>query len=139
MCLQEDGDTKKLLAAGAAYKKNVCLWIFSKPGHSGSGRTCFGKLNSVIYKQSIYAKFVLSHTFVYKAITPLKNSQNLTTLYCIVTRNSDKGLKRVTHIQCSQIFSFNIVGNPSEGYPFYTKLLPRDHHAVVLRQAAFQY
>ena len=27
-CLQEDGDTKKLLAAGAAYKKNVCLWIF---------------------------------------------------------------------------------------------------------------
>ena len=26
--MQEDGDTKKLLAAGAAYKKNVCLWIF---------------------------------------------------------------------------------------------------------------
>jgi len=25
MCLQEDGDTKKFLAAGDAYKKNVCL------------------------------------------------------------------------------------------------------------------
>ena len=97
MCLQEDGDTKKLLAAGAAYKKKVWMWIFSKPGLSGNGRTCSGNLNSVIYKQSVYAKFVLSSTFVYKAITPLKNSKNLMTLYCIVTR-THKGLKRVTRI-----------------------------------------
>ena len=32
----------------------------------------------------------------------------------------------------------NIFKNLSEGYPFSTKLLPRDHHVVVLRQAAFQ-
>ena len=47
MCLQGDRDTKKLFAAGAAYKKNVWMWIFSKPRHSGTGRTCFGNLNSV--------------------------------------------------------------------------------------------
>ena len=29
-------------------------------------------------------------------------------------------------------------GKVSEGYPFSTKLLLRDHHVVVLRQAAFQ-
>ena len=77
MCLQEDRDTKKLFATGAAYKKNVWMWIFSKPGHLGNGRTCFGNLNSVyalVFIQSVYAKFVLSNTFVYKAITPLKNS-----------------------------------------------------------------
>ena len=85
-------------------KKNVWMWIFSKPGHSGNGRTCFGNLSSVyalVFIQSVNAKFVLSNIFVYKAITPLKNSQNLTILYCIVTRNSDKGLKCVTRIQCS--------------------------------------
>ena len=38
---------KKLFAAGTAYKKNVWMRIFSKPRHSGTGRTCFGNLNSV--------------------------------------------------------------------------------------------
>ena len=32
-----------------------------KPGYSGNGRTCSGKLNSAIYKQSLYAKFVFSN------------------------------------------------------------------------------
>ena len=31
-----------------------------KQGYSGNGRTCSGKLNSVIEKQSVYAKFVFS-------------------------------------------------------------------------------
>ena len=31
-----------------------------KPGYSGNGRTCSGKLNSVIEKQSVFAKFVFS-------------------------------------------------------------------------------
>ena len=39
-------------------------------------------------------------------------------------------LKRVTRVQCSWIFTFTIFGNLSHGYPFSTKWLPRDHHAI---------
>ena len=45
-----------------------------------------------------------------------------------------KGLKRVTRVQCSWIFTFTIFGNFSDGYPFSKKWLPLDHHADVLRQ-----
>ena len=45
-----------------------------------------------------------------------------------------KGLKRVTRGQCSWIFTFTILGNLSDGYPFSKKWLPLDHHADVLRQ-----
>ena len=81
---------KKLFAALAEYKKMFKCEYFPNQDTRiyYNGRTCSGNLNSVIYKQSVCAKFVLSNTFVYKAITPLKNSQNLTTLYGIVTRNS---------------------------------------------------
>ena len=47
-CLQEEGDTKKFLAAGDAYKRNFACEYFSKTEHSSNGRTCSGKLNSVI-------------------------------------------------------------------------------------------
>ena len=45
-----------------------------------------------------------------------------------------KGLKRVTRVQCSWIFTFTIFGNLSDRYPFSTQWLQRDHHADVLRQ-----
>ena len=38
----------------------------------------------------------------------------------------------------SEVSYVTISGNLSEGYPFSSKLLPRDHHVGVLRQAAFQ-
>ena len=43
-------------------------------------------------------------------------------------------MKRVTRVQCSWIFILTIFGNLSDGYPFSTKWLLRDHHADVLRQ-----
>ena len=51
-----------------------------------------------------------------------------------VTAETHKGLKRVTRVQCSWIFTFTIFGKLSDRYPFSTKWLPRDHHAGVLRQ-----
>ena len=51
-----------------------------------------------------------------------------------VWSETHKGLKRVTRVQCSWIFTFTIFGNLSDRYPFSTKWLPRDHHADVLRQ-----
>ena len=51
-----------------------------------------------------------------------------------VRPETHKGLKRVTHVECSRIFTFTIFGNLSDGYPFSTKWQPRDHHADVLRQ-----
>ena len=43
-----------------------------------------------------------------------------------------KEFKRVTRVQCSLIFTFMTFGNLREEYPFFTKWLPRNHHAVVL-------
>ena len=37
----------------------------------------------------------------------------------------------------SEVSYVTIFGNLSKGYPFSTKLLPRYHHVVVSRQAAF--
>ena len=51
-----------------------------------------------------------------------------------VLSETHKGLKRVTRVQCSWIFTFTIFGNLSDRYPFSTKWLPHDHHADVLRQ-----
>ena len=51
-----------------------------------------------------------------------------------VCTETHKGLKRVTRIQCSWIFTFTIFGNLSDRYPFSTQWLPHDHHADVLRQ-----
>ena len=51
-----------------------------------------------------------------------------------VISETHKGLKRVTRVQCSWIFTFTIFGNLSDRYPFSIKWLPRDHHAGVLRQ-----
>ena len=48
----------------------------------------------------------------------------------LVIRETHKGLKRVTGVQCSWKFTFIIFGNLSEGYPFSTKWL--QHHEVVL-------
>ena len=52
--------------------------------------------------------------------------------YLPISLQANKGLKRVTRVQCSWIFTFTIFGNLSEGYPFSAKWLPRDLHAVVL-------
>ena len=51
-----------------------------------------------------------------------------------VEPETHKGLKRVTRVQCSGIFILTIFGHLSDGYPFSTKWLLRDHHADVLRQ-----
>ena len=58
----------------------------------------------------------------------LRNSHNL------LVSETHNGLKRVTRVQCSWIFTFTIFGNLSDRYPFSTKWLPRDQHADVLRQ-----
>ena len=53
---------------------------------------------------------------------------------CLVLPETHKGLKRVTRVQCSWIFTFTIFGNLSVRYPFSKNWLPRDHLADVLRQ-----
>ena len=53
---------------------------------------------------------------------------------CWAATETHKGLKRVTRVQRSWIFILTIFGNLSDGYPFSTKWLLRDHHADVLRQ-----
>ena len=53
--------------------------------------------------------------------------------HCLLPE-THKGLKRVTRVQCSWIFTFTIFGNLSDGYPVSTKWLLRDHHADVLRR-----
>ena len=53
--------------------------------------------------------------------------------HCLLLE-THKGLKRVTRVQCSWIFTFTIFGNLSDGYPVSTKWLLRNHHADVLRR-----
>ena len=37
---------------------------------------------------------------------------------CLLVSETHEGLERVTRVQCSWVFFFNILGNLSEGYPF---------------------
>ena len=76
--------------------------------------------------------------------TPLKHSTSLSAMFVYIrvppnnpinARVSSLGLRLSLFSEVSYV---NIFGNLSERYPFSTKLLPRDHHVVVLRQAAFQ-
>ena len=39
-----------------------------------------------------------------------------------VKPETHKGLKRVTRVQCSSIFTFTIFGNLSDGFPFINKM-----------------
>ena len=64
----------------------------------------------------------------------LRNSLMYARAYASVIPETHKGLKRVTRVQCSWIFTFTIFGNLSVRYTFSTKWPPRDHHADVLRQ-----
>ena len=72
-------------------------------------------------KTNAYAKFCLTSSLLF-------NYHNH------IFSETHKGLKHVTRVQCSWIFTFTIFGNLSERYPFSTKWLPRDHHAGVLRR-----
>ena len=67
--------------------------------------------------------------------SPLSTTSTLLILAVCTTRvkyepETHKGLKRVTLSMLVNIHFYRI-WKPSEGYPFSTKLLPRDHYAVV--------
>ena len=91
--------------------------------------------NSIV-KQSLKISVDLYHSgqnSFYSSLKKMTDYYDFPGFNCNLPE-THKGLKRVTRVQCSWIFILTIFGNLSDGYPFSTKWLLRDHHADVLRQ-----
>ena len=90
--------------------------------------------SAVLFFEHLWSLFSnLSLDYLTSYLVHIHRSVTLVTSNSVLPQ-THKGLKHVTRVQRSWIFTFTIFGNLSDRYPFSTQWLLRDHHTDVLRQ-----